>query len=392
MKKLILFFLAALFIQNSFAAGIRFVENKKWKEILALAKKENKLVFLDGYATWCGPCKYMQQDIFTQTEVGNYFNAKFINVKLDMEEGEGLVLSEKFDLTAYPTLFFINGEGELVHKYVGALDAKEFITLGKNALDPQKQFFSRKDKAAKGKLAPEDFHNWLHDAEDLKEDADSVIASYLSYDNYPLLEKDMLDILLDHVRTLTGEQLHFLFDNREKIKQLTARSSDELDKTLLSKVRSFAISESLSNEEIDFALFQKTVAQFFPKKAAAETQKMKVKYYFIKEEVTEAIAALEPCLGNTPLKISVEELATIIIDYADIIIEKDQAGTVIKKIGQYQVSAADADLAYYKDLALLIIYYKQGDKKTMETVSARILQNNKTPEEIRELVTGLRDK
>jgi hypothetical protein len=202
----------------------------------------------------------------------------------------------------------------------------------------------------------------------------------------------MLDILLDHVRTLTGEQLHFLFDNREKIKQLTARSSDELDKTLLSKVRSFAISESLSNEEIDFALFQKTVAQFFPKKAAAETQKMKVKYYFIKEEVTEAIAALEPCLGNTPLKISVEELATIIIDYADIIIEKDQAGTVIKKIGQYQVSAADADLAYYKDLALLIIYYKQGDKKTMETVSARILQNNKTPEEIRELVTGLRDK
>jgi len=392
MKKLILFFLAALLIQNSFAAGIRFVENKKWKEILALAKKENKLVFLDGYATWCGPCQYMQQDIFTQTEVGNYFNAKFINVKLDMEKGEGLVLSEKFDLTAYPTLFFINGDGELVHKYVGALDAKEFITLGKNALDPKKQFFSRKDKAAKGKLGPEDFHSWLHDAEDLKEDVDGVIASYLSHNNYPLLEKNMLDILLDHVRTLTEEQLHFLFDNREKIKQITARSSDELDNALLSKVRSFAISESLSNEEIDFALFQKTVAQFFPKKAAAETQKMKVKYYFIKEEVTEAIAALGPCLENTPLKISVEELATIIIDYAGIIIEKDQAGTVIKKIEQYQVSVAEADLAYYKDLALLIIYYKQGDKKTMETVSARILQNNKTPEEIRELVTGLKDK
>lgn len=390
MKKLILFFLAALFLQNSFAAGIRFVENKKWKEIVAMAKKENKLIFLDGYATWCGPCKYMQEDIFTQTAVGNYFNARFINVKLDMEKGEGLVLSEKFDLTAYPTLFFINGDGELVHKYVGALDAGKFIALGKEASDPEKQFFTLKKKAAAGKLSPSAFHDWLHVAEKMKEDADSVAASYLSYGTYPLLEKEMLEIVLEHVQTLSEKQLRFLFDNRAKIQELTGKSEEKLNEVLLQKVRSFAFAASLTNDEIDFILLKKSFALFFPEKAGVETQKMKVKYYFIKDDISQAIAAFKPCMENTNLKIAVDAMASIIIDNADKIIEGNRAGEVIKMIEQYQLLPAQKGLEYYKDLALLALYYKGENTEMADRVSSRILQNEKAPESIKELVTGLK--
>ena len=77
----------------SFAGGIDFLHNKNWKEILAQAKKENKLIFLDAYTSWCGPCKHMQSEVFTDMAVGYYFNKNFINVKMDMEEGEGLQLS-----------------------------------------------------------------------------------------------------------------------------------------------------------------------------------------------------------------------------------------------------------------------------------------------------------
>jgi thioredoxin-related protein len=390
MKKLILFFLAALFLQNSYAAGIRFVENKTWKEIVAMAKKENKLIFLDGYATWCGPCKYMQEDIFTQTAVGNYFNARFINVKLDMEKGEGLVLSEKFDLTAYPTLFFINGNGELVHKYVGALDAGKFIALGKEASDPEKQFFTLKKKAATGKLSPSAFHDWLHVAEKMKEDADSVAASYLSYAVYPLLEKEMLEIVLEHVQTLSEQQLRFLFDNRAKIQELTGKSEEKLNEVLLQKVRSFALAASLTNDEIDFALLEKSFALFVPQKAGVETQKMKVKYYFIKDDISQAIAAFKPCMENTNLKIPADAMASIIIDNADKIIESNRAGEVIKMIEQYQLLPTQKGLEYYKDLALLALYYKGGNTEMADRVSSRILQNEKAPESIKELVTGLK--
>jgi thiol:disulfide interchange protein len=118
------------------AKGIQFVKDKSWNAVLALARKENKLIFLDAYTTWCGPCKYMQENVFPLSAVGRFYNARFINVKMDMEQGEGIELMQQFALTAVPTLLFINGDGNVVHRSVGALSAKELVALGKEALGP----------------------------------------------------------------------------------------------------------------------------------------------------------------------------------------------------------------------------------------------------------------
>ena len=47
------------------------------------------MIFLDAYASWCGPCKMLQKNVFTKKAVGDFYNSKFINVKMDMEKGEG---------------------------------------------------------------------------------------------------------------------------------------------------------------------------------------------------------------------------------------------------------------------------------------------------------------
>lgn len=145
MRKILffLFFLAA--INTLQAQGIRFVAPKTWKEALALAKKENKLIFLDAYTTWCGPCKYMQKEIFPLASVGKFYNTRFINIKMDMEVGEGPELARSFALAAVPTLLFINGDGQIVHRYEGALRGRELIALGKEALGGQN---SQKNKTA----------------------------------------------------------------------------------------------------------------------------------------------------------------------------------------------------------------------------------------------------
>lgn len=94
MIKKILFITTMVISLSASAQGIKFEENKL-SEILAKAKKENKLVFIDAYTSWCAPCKLMAKHIFPLKTVGDYYNSHFINSKFDMEKGEGLQLAKK---------------------------------------------------------------------------------------------------------------------------------------------------------------------------------------------------------------------------------------------------------------------------------------------------------
>lgn len=110
--------------------GVQF-KKESWNEVLKMAKKENKLIFLDIYATWCGPCKRLKANTFSDAEVGKLYNQKFINVALDGEKGEGLELARKYAVRSYPTLLFLDGNGNIVNRTGGYHNPKEFIELGK---------------------------------------------------------------------------------------------------------------------------------------------------------------------------------------------------------------------------------------------------------------------
>lgn len=110
--------------------GIQF-KKESWNDVLKQAKKENKLIFLDIYATWCGPCKRLKSNTFSNEEVGKLYNQKFINVALDGEKGEGLTLAQKYGVRSYPTLLFLDGNGNIVVRTGGYRNSDEFIELGK---------------------------------------------------------------------------------------------------------------------------------------------------------------------------------------------------------------------------------------------------------------------
>lgn len=154
MKKISLL-LMVLFSCITFAQGMKFEENKSFKDLLAIAKKENKLLFLDAYTTWCGPCKLMAKNVFPQANVGEFYNANFINSKIDMEKGEGIDIAKKYNVRAYPTYLFINGDGELIHRVTSYYDPEDFINVGKDAIDPSKQMGALKKKFDAGDQDPE---------------------------------------------------------------------------------------------------------------------------------------------------------------------------------------------------------------------------------------------
>ncbi|MEO6681457.1 MAG: thioredoxin family protein [Ginsengibacter sp.] len=113
-------------------------ENGDWKALLAKAKKENKLIFLDAYTEWCRPCIQMAKDVFTLNNVADFYNEGFINVTMDMEKGEGPELAKKYKIRAYPTFLFVDGEGNLIHTASGYKEAPAFIEVGKSALKKKK--------------------------------------------------------------------------------------------------------------------------------------------------------------------------------------------------------------------------------------------------------------
>jgi thioredoxin-related protein len=117
-------------------AGMEFFHGT-WQEVLDASQKERKLIFVDAYTTWCGPCKMMSRNTFTDAEVGKLYNKNFVNYKFDMEKGEGPEFARKYGITAYPTLFFINFKGEVVHKVVGYRAPDRFIQEAEVALRPE---------------------------------------------------------------------------------------------------------------------------------------------------------------------------------------------------------------------------------------------------------------
>ncbi|MEO5906889.1 MAG: DUF255 domain-containing protein [Saprospiraceae bacterium] len=127
---------------SAFTQGIEFFHGS-WEEALMKARTEDKIIFVDAFTTWCGPCKNMAANTFTNAEVGEFFNQNFINMKIDMEKEMGVEFKRKYPVSSYPTLFFIDADGEVVLKSVGGKNSVDFLKLGESVsgkYDKSKKF------------------------------------------------------------------------------------------------------------------------------------------------------------------------------------------------------------------------------------------------------------
>lgn len=115
------------------AKGIDFFKGT-FQEALALAEKEQKYVFVEVYATWCGPCKQLKRTTFKDKEVGAYFNKNFINIAIDGETEEGDKILSRYQIRSYPTLLILDAKGRVLTRQTGFMKPYILINFGRRVV------------------------------------------------------------------------------------------------------------------------------------------------------------------------------------------------------------------------------------------------------------------
>ena len=199
---------------NAQAQGIQF-ENLTWAQLLAKAKAERKLIFVDAYAVWCGPCKKMDKDVFSDPKVGAFYNKHFINAKIDMEKGEGPQLAKDYKVKAYPTFLFIDAEGKLVNQGAGMQPADNFIGLGQATLALMDKSQEYEQKYEAGERSPEFLRSYAYALQTGGKAYQKVANEYLrSLPKADLGKDETLDFLFDFLHEADSRIFELLVEHK----------------------------------------------------------------------------------------------------------------------------------------------------------------------------------
>ncbi|RKD99774.1 thioredoxin family protein [Marinifilum flexuosum] len=194
MKNLISVFAILMLSFSAYTQGIKF-EHGDWASVKAKAQQENKIIFIDFYTSWCGPCKQMAKNIFPLENVGDFYNKNFVCYKLDAEKGEGVALAKKYGVKSYPTYIFTDSKGEFLHQGNGSMPAGNFINFGKEALDPEKHLANL--IGGKKEISKEDMPRHLQELFDKKLPYDEKFQAYItSLSQEELITQQSFDLLL----------------------------------------------------------------------------------------------------------------------------------------------------------------------------------------------------
>lgn len=163
---------------------VKFIEVVTFEDMEAARKKADDgmlMLFVDVYATWCGPCKMMDRDVYTDPAVADYMNANFVNVRMDGETDFGRKYAAEQRLEGYPSMFVFSDEGDHVSTLVGYKPAETLVPELKKLVDSYAEFKRYRKQYADSTLTHESFADYITVVREMgnEEEAERLAGEYI---------------------------------------------------------------------------------------------------------------------------------------------------------------------------------------------------------------------
>lgn len=280
--------------QDNTLAFIEVDNNADWNAAFEKAKAEDKLIFIDVYTDWCTYCKQLDEEVYTDKSVSEYFNKNFINIKFNAETEFGLPKAEQFRVSGFPTLLFLTAEQQVFHEIGGFVPATALSAYG---LEVQRMWTilpQLETKHESGAISKEETLELINILEIRDENrARDIAKEYidrLSNDDY--LDLETIWLLSKHQNHLNGKPFQHIKSNKSLLIEthgkneftdyMSAVYNDNLhlaikygDADLLTQLVLEVLPEFIDNDQLPKARYT-TKAVYFAQRAEFDSYKMEV--------------------------------------------------------------------------------------------------------------------
>lgn len=332
--------------------GITF-SKLSWKEALAQAEAQDKLIFLDAYANWCAPCKQMVHQVFPDEEVGEFFNEHFINLQIDMEKGTGPGLALEYNVRAYPTLLFINGRGEMVHRVTGFQSAIDLLQSGHIAIDPERRFGTMKTRYQAGERGARFLYDYTHASyQAMDEDFNQAAADYMQTQSDWSTPKNR-EFIFTFIEDAYTDLFAYILDHREAFEEQFGRSA------VLRKIHATIVNSAFQYEkEPDFDELKRLYYKAFPGVAAELYAQFRMNYFQYAGDMERFAETAAEYYDEFPSDDWVELNDIAWTFYTDV-----QDREMLKTALKWAKKSVRLHSAYSNNDTLAALYYRLGKKK-----------------------------
>jgi thioredoxin-related protein len=265
--RFVLFVIFGLVSQITLAqSGIRFNrEFNSVEDFLAQIKKNKKPSLLVAYSSTCDVCGHMDTAVYRNAEVSKFYNKNFECYKVDLESELGSSFTAKYHIYGYPSYLFFNANGIIVHRQKGGFPVKEFIELGKDVLNPEKQFLSASFKFKTGIRNTELCRNLAESAKEMDdvELMKQCVVCYLESEKNWGSEVAM-KFILEFINEIKEPHFQYLISNRSAFEKAlgAGKVSEKVDNIIL-KDLAYASYDS-ETEQLDISKMRSFGLQYLP--------------------------------------------------------------------------------------------------------------------------------
>ncbi|MBT32913.1 MAG: hypothetical protein CMO01_24920 [Thalassobius sp.] len=224
--------------------------SEEWETILDKANLSGRLIFVDVYTDWCGYCKMMDKDVFSDSEVAGYLNDNFVSVKLDAETEFGASFTQTYQIEGYPTYVFLDKDENLTGSIGGYNKKEPFLNQSKTIQDKSDLLPELKKKYEKGELTQEETAQFAVLIKDSNSDLAKVVAEelMLKLDAKDFKNSEYAEFFKVFAANTETEFFDYVKNNKEEFK---ANAGDENFSGYLENVYNATLAAAIMENDIN---------------------------------------------------------------------------------------------------------------------------------------------